>query len=284
MTAFEDYRSLLFGIAYRMLGTAMDAEDMVQEAYLRLNNLAITPENPKAYLRKVVTNLCLDYLKSAKNQRENYIGEWLPEPVYTERFNPLELIGSRETLSMAFLVLVEKLSPLERAVFILREAFDYDYSAIAEILDKSESACRQVYSRAKKHLHTETNRYQQDTASQAKLVQQFAQAMQTGDIQALTQLLAEDASLYSDGGGKVSAALHPLLGRETIMRFLIGLGTQAVKQQMHVQVQIVSLNGESAILFRDEKGQVFLAACFEVHGETIQRLRFIRNPDKLQNL
>ena len=187
---FEAHRPLLFSIAYRMLGSVMEAEDMVQETYLRyINSAPAAIESPKAFLSTITTRLCLDHLKSAKISREAYIGPWLPEPLPTgdTATNPLE---KYDMISMAALVLLENLSPLERAVFLLRGVFDYSYAEIAAIVDKSEANCRQVYHRAKQYLHQHRPRFESSAADQEKLVAGFLQAVQAGDVEALTSLLA----------------------------------------------------------------------------------------------
>ena len=285
MTTFEEQRGKLFAIAYRMIGSAMDAEDIVQDAWLRYQQITSPPENPSAYLRKIVTNLSLDHLKSAKVQREQYIGEWLPEPIVTDTSSPADELQKAENISVAFLVVLETLSPLERAVFILREAFDYDYSEIGRILDKSESACRKIFSRAKKHIHNNRPRFDTTPEAHTRLVSHFINATQEGDIHAMTQILAEDVSLVSDGGGKVAAAIRPLLGREKILKFLGGIYKRGQDMGIAYQIEGMILNGEQGMIGRYvETGEIFLAATFEVHQEQIATIRFIRNPDKLAKL
>src|SRR5690606_29198030 len=217
---FEEYRSLLFAIAYRMLGSAMEAEDIVQEAYLRYRDTP--PESIrslKSFLTTIVHHLCLDHLKSAQVRRENYVGPWLPEPIITDDNaslrSPLHQITSRESISMAFLVLLESLSPLERAVFLLREVFDYEYAEIAQITGRSESACRQLFSRAKKHIRDNRPRFPASPEDHEKMVVRFMDACVAGDIDGLMSLLAEDVTAWTDGGGKVTgAARYPIQGRD----------------------------------------------------------------------
>jgi len=283
MTTFEEHRGKLFAIAYRMIGSAMDAEDIVQDAWLRYQQLTTPPDNPSAYLRKIVTNLSLDHLKSARVQREQYIGEWLPEPIATD--NVGDSLSKAESISVAFLVVLEKLSPLERAVFILREAFDYNYAEIANILDKSPSACRKIFSRAKQHIHDNRPRFDATPETHTRLVTHFISAIQDGNVNTITSLLAEDVSLYSDGGGKVSAAIRPLHGRDIIIRFLDGIRKLAVKNKVPYHVDPIKLNGEQGMIARNvETGEVIFATTFEVHQEQIVTLRFVRNPDKLATL
>lgn len=285
MTTFEDHRGKLFAIAYRMVGSAMDAEDIVQDAWLRYQKLTTPLDNPSAFLRKIVTNLSLDYLKSAKVQREQYIGEWLPEPIATDIASPADLLHKAETISVAFLVVLETLSPLERAVFILREAFDYDYKEISEILDKSEGACRKIYSRAKQHIHDNRPRFDATPEDHTRLVNHFIHALQEGDITEITNALAEDVTLVSDGGGKVAAAIHPLHGRDTILKFLFGLQKRAMDAKIAYEISPITLNGEQGLISRlTDTGEILFAATFEVHHEQIVTMRFVRNPDKLATL
>jgi len=220
LQTFEMHRSLLFSIAYRMLGSVMEAEDMVQETYLRYINTAIdTIESPKAFLSTITTRLCLDHLKSAKVRREEYIGPWLPEPLRTD--DATTPIDKYEMVSMAALVLLEKLSPLERAVFLLRGVFEYSYTEIAKIVEKSEANCRQSYHRARQYVHQNRPRFKTSPAAQQKLVKGFLQAIQTGDVDSLNALLANDVTLWSDGGGKATAARHPLVDKNRITRLLL---------------------------------------------------------------
>jgi len=285
MTTFEDHRTKLFAIAYRMVGSAMDAEDIVQDAWLRYQQSDTPPDNPTAYLRKIVINLSLDHLKSARVQREQYIGEWLPEPIVTDTVSPADELSKAETISVAFLVVLEKLSPLERAVFILREVFDYGYDDIAGILDKSESACRKTFSRAKQHIQDNQPRFETSPQEHTRIVNQFMTAINTGDLNKITNLLAEDATLVSDGGGKASAATRPLHGRDIILRFLAGIQKRGNDMGVPYRLEICTLNGQQGVVGRVEQtDRPFLAATFEVHKGQIVTIRFVRNPDKLSRL
>jgi RNA polymerase sigma-70 factor, ECF subfamily len=283
---FEEYRSLLFALAYRMLGSVMEAEDIVQEAYLRYR--ATPPESIrtlKSFLTTIVHNLCINHLKSAREQRENYVGPWLPEPIITgdgaSLLSPLRQITDRESISMAFLVLLESLSPLERAVFLLREVFDYEYADIAQITGRNEAACRQLFSRAKKHIIEHRPRFPASPEAHAKMVDRFIQACITGDMDGLMSLLAEDVTIWSDGGGKVSAAArHPLQGRETVARAIIGYLSRAPEG---TTVEVIEANGLPALLAR-VKGQIFSVFTLEVEGDVIRAVRNVVNPDKLAHL
>lgn len=275
--AFENYRPLLFSIAYRMLGSAMEAEDIVQEAYLRYS--AIAPETiraPKAYLSKMITHLCLDQLKSAREQREQYIGPWLPEPLRTEP-QPADA----DTISTAFLVLLESLSPAERAVFLLHEVFDYEYGEIAEMLDKEEAACRQLFHRAKQHITANKPRFKPAPEAHRAILGKFLQAVGSGDMQGLVSLLAEDVVNYADGGGKVFAARHPIVGRENVARVILGV----IKHLVHgeLSIEVAPINGEDAIIVYID-GKIQSVMQLENDGEKIHAIRTIVNPDKLHRV
>jgi RNA polymerase sigma-70 factor (ECF subfamily) len=283
---FEEYRSLLFAMAYRMLGSAMEAEDIVQEAYLRYR--AAPPESIRAlksFLTTIVHHLCLDYLKSAQARRENYVGPWLPEPVITDEgaspLSPLRQIAERESISMAFLVLLESLSPLERAVFLLREVFDYEYDEIAQITGRSEPACRQLFSRAKKHIQQQRPRFPASPEAHARIVGRFLDAFVAGDIDSLMSLMAEDVTAWSDGGGKVlGAARQPIHGREKVARALIVNASHAPEG---ITVEVIEANGLPAILIRLEE-QIVGIVTLEAEGDFIRAIRAVANPDKLTHL
>jgi RNA polymerase sigma-70 factor, ECF subfamily len=274
---FEMHRGRLFGIAYRMLGSAMEAEDMVQEAYLRFAQTPLAQVAvPAAYLTRVITNLCLDHLKSAATQRENYVGQWLPEPLDTQALPDSEV----DSLSMAFMVILESLSPAERAVFLLHEVFDYGYGEIASFIGKEEAACRQLLHRAKAHVAASRPRYQASAEAHQNILQRFILAVGQGDMDGLLSLLAADAVAYSDGGGKASAALHPLVGVEAILRLLMGLRRLAPEG---LAVHMRQINGQMALILC-VNGLVESVTTLETDGEKIHVLRFMRNPDKLRHI
>jgi len=283
---FEEYRSLLFAIAYRMLGSAMEAEDIVQEAYLRYR--ATPPESIatlKSFLTTIVHHLCIDHLKSAQARRENYVGPWLPEPIITgdgaSLLSPLRQITDRESISMAFLVLLESLSPLERAVFLLREVFDYEYAEIAQITGRDEAACRQLFSRAKKHISEHRPRFPASPEAHAKMVSRFMEACIAGDLDGLMNMLAEDVTAWSDSGGKVSGAVrHPVQGRDQVARAIISLLSRAPEGSTF---ELIEANGLPALLLRIQ-GQIFSIVTLEVEGDFIGTLRSVANPDKLAHL
>jgi RNA polymerase sigma-70 factor (ECF subfamily) len=279
MDEFETYRPLLFSIAYRMLGSASEAEDMVQETYLRFR-LAQDDQirSLKSYLTTIITRLCLDELKSARAQREQYIGPWLPEPLLTNDADAA--LERRETISMAFLVLLEALTPPERAVFVLHEAFDYPFDEIGEIIGKNAVACRQLFHRARLRLDEHRPRFTASLEEQQDLTARFLLAAQSGDVQALTEALAQDVVVWSDGGGKVSAALRPVSGQDRVLRFVQGLVRKSLADFV-VSAEII--NGAPALLFWTG-GKLFMVASFRVGDGHIQEIYGIMNPDKLAYL
>ena len=274
---YEQYRHLLFSIAYRMLGSAMEAEDMVQEAFLRYENTHDKDiQSPKAYLTTIVTRLCLDQLKSAKTQREQYVGTWLPEPIFTEQAaNPEP--DDTESLSMAFMVLLENLSPVERAVFLLREVFDYDYAAIAKIVNKNEANCRRYYHLAKQYLVERRPRFEPSSAEQTKLVHRFMQAVSQGDIDGLTRVLSQDIVMYGDGGGKAPVARIPQQGHEAVIRLLLGIFRLATPD---TRAEVHDVNGSLSLVIW-QKDVLILVMNFTIVDDQITTIRNIVNPDKL---
>lgn len=284
---FESYRPLLFSIAYRMLGSAMEAEDMVQEAYLRYQ--AVPPDSVqslKPFLTTIITRLCLDQLKSARLQRENYIGQWLPEPVLTGgddtymTTSPEARLSRYESISMAFLLLLESLSPLERAVFLLREVFDYDYAEIAAIVERDEAACRQLFSRARKHVSENRPRFEPSPDVHRRILYRFLEAAENGTVDGLVDLLAEDVVSIGDGGGKVAAAVRPVAGKARVIRLLEGLVRLT---PAGAGFEITEVNGQPALIVRVE-GKAFSVLMLEIAGERITAIRVVANPDKLAHL
>lgn len=272
---FEAYRPLMFSIAYRMLGSAMEAEDMLQEAYLRYQ-AAADIRSPKAYLSQIITNLCLDQLKSARVQRENYFGPWLPEPILTAE-SPRAAASQHESISTAFLVILESLSPAERAVFLLREVFDYSYTEIAEMVGKSEANCRQIGRRARQYVRQQRPRFEPSSGEQERLVNGFLKAVESGDVAALTRLLTQDVAVYGDGGGKVPAAPHPLSGRERVVAFLMRVYPLLPAD---TRVEPAEVNGSPGLLFRSE-GKLLGVVTFNFSGGQIQAIYNLLNPEKL---
>ena len=290
MESFETYRSYLFAIAYRMLGSAMDAEDMVQETYLRYQT---TPPETiislKAFLTTILTRLCMDQLHLARRKREQYIGPWLPEPIITAGTSELakveERVDAYESISLAFLVLLEQLQPLERAVFLLREVFEYEYVEIATFLGKSEVACRQSFSRAKKHLGDHRPRFPASPDTQKQLLTGFMQAVQAGEMTPLMNLLAEDVTFWADGGGKVKgAATHQIAGRVAVARFILE-SSPIFRRSLpeDAQVELAEVNGQPALIIRAGAHALFVLT-IEVEAQRIKTIRNIVNPDKLAHV
>src|SRR5438876_5567709 len=251
--AFETYRTYLFAIAYRMLGSAMDAEDMVQETYLRYQTAKPeTIHSLKAYLTTILTRLCMDQLQLARRKRELYVGPWLPEPISTaetaETGDPEKRVEMEESISLAFLVLLEQLQPFERAVFLLREVFAYEFAEIATMLDKSEAACRRSFSRAKLHLREHRPRFPASPETHRQMLTGFLQAAQDGEMIPLLDLLAENVTLWADAGGKIKqAALRPIVGRDAVARFSLGT-VRFLPEDYRVEEDVV--NGQAAVIVR----------------------------------
>lgn len=278
---FEQYRSLLFSIAYRMLGSVHDAEDLVQETFLRWQQVVLDEvQAPKSYLSAVITRLCIDQLRSARVQREQYIGPWLPEPLLTAAPEPEAQVALAESLSLAFLVLMERLNATDRAVFLLHDIFDYSFGEIGTIVGKSAAACRQIAHRARERIAADRPRFTIDPAQIERVTQQFMQACASGDLPALMHTLAEDAVMISDGGGVVAAARHPLYGAERIARFMTGL---LQKFPANLTVQPAWINGQSGTFIYID-GQLDSVMLLEINMQHIQRLYFVRNPAKLRSI
>ena len=277
---FNNYRSLLFSIAYRMLGSAMDAEDMVQEAFLRWQQTPIEDiHSAKAYLTTIITRLCIDHLERAYVQRESYVGAWLPEPISTSAESH-ESIILRESLSIAFLVLLENLAPIERACFLLREVFEYDYADISAMVGKSEQNCRQMVSRAKSHLAERRPRYEVTPEQQSQLLAQFMQSCAEGDMQGLLAILETDIVNWSDGGGKRSAALNLVYGAENVAKLAIGV-TRRIPP--NAELRIHPVNGQPAIVIYSA-GQPYSVTLLDLYEGRVRGLYNILNPDKLRRL
>ena len=288
--SFETYRSYLFAIAYRMLGSAMDAEDMVQETYLRYQSTPPeTITSLKAFLTTIISRLCVDQLHLARRKREQYLGPWLPEPIITadnlQVSSPEERVDREESISMAFLLVLEQLQPVERAVFLLREVFDYDYAEIATFLGKSEVACRQWFSRAKKHLADHRPRFSAPPETQRQMLTSFQRALQGGEMAPLMHLLSEDVTFWADGGGKVKGvATRQLFGRDVVVRFMLD-NTPIFRNTLpaDTRVELAEVNGQPALITRS--GDKALAALtIDIEAEQIKAIRFVANPDKLAHI
>jgi RNA polymerase sigma-70 factor (ECF subfamily) len=283
----DELRPRAFGIAYRMLGSVTEAEDVVQEALLRLHGVLEAGEEirvPEAYLATVVTRLGINRLRSAQMQRETYFGEWLPEPVVTGDLNdPAAHAEMSDSLSLAFLVLLERLSPEQRAVFLLREVFDYGYDAIAEIVGKSEAACRQLAVRARRHIEEERPRFEASRRDQDELARRFMTAAQAGDMDGLEALLAHDVALHGDGGGKVRAVMHPIFGRRQVARSVLRF-MEVVRAIEGFSTRPVEVNGHPGALGFDGQQRILFALSLDIADGQVQGIRGIVNPDKLRHL
>ncbi len=281
-----DFRPLMFSIAYRMTGSVTGAEDLAQEAFFRLERArqgGVVVESPKAYLAAATTRLAIDHMRSARVRRESYVGTWLPEPIVADlKDSPEQMAELSDSLSMAFLVLLESLSPVERAVFLLREVFDYSYEDIAQIVEKSEANCRQIFGRARQHLDTHQARYEASTEHSESLLRSFLAAARDGDLDQLVDLLAADAVFCGDGGGKAAAIRQPLYGRDRVAAFILTLFAQA--KRLGVTVEPVHVNGGPGLVTRDPQGKIVSVLCLDVLDGVIQTVRSIVNPDKLQHL
>lgn len=276
---FEQHRSLLLGLAYRLLGSMWDAEDVVQEAYVRWTRTDPSAiRQPRAFLITVVSRLALDQLKSARASRETYVGTWLPEPVATARLGPLDTTELRDTVSYATLHLMERLSPPERAVFVLREAFELPYTDIAEIIGNSVQSCRQVHSRARRRLGDGADRFHPSRADHSRLLDGFLQAATSGDLSGLREVLSDDVTAWTDGGGKVRAALRPVTGRVKVLAFLTGL----ISRYTVEQGRIADVNDEPAIAITVDGSERFVT--LDVRGGLIHGIYAVVNPDKLTHL
>ncbi|MEO5951156.1 MAG: RNA polymerase sigma-70 factor [Chloroflexia bacterium] len=281
---FNSHRPLLFSIAYRMLGSAADAEDILQEAYLRWERASAEDvRSPQAYLTTIVTRLSIDQLRKEKSRRETYVGPWLPEPLMTSYTPNLAAnIELAESLSMAFLLLLETLAPVERAVFLLREVFSYEYDEIAHIVGKSESNCRQIVRRAQAHLRDRRPRFPVSREHQEKMMTSFLTACANGDMGALVNLLTTDIVFISDGGGKAQAALNPIYGPDKVIRFLLAVVRKLAAIPNTVNY-ITELNGQLAVItYTNDRPISTLTLSYK--GDRISQIESVLNPDKLHQL
>jgi RNA polymerase sigma-70 factor (ECF subfamily) len=283
LSAFEEHRSLLFSIAYRMLGSVADAEDTLQDAFIRWRHASdIEVRSPKAFLTTIVSRLCINHLQSARVQREAYVGEWLPEPLVTDPGrNASEILQVDESVSMALLLLLERLTPEERAVFLLHEVFDYKHAEIAAALSLTETNCRQLLRRAQQHVSLARPRFKPPDREHKELLERFYQAASNGDVDGLIALLAADAVVHTDGGGKATALPHPIHGADKIARAAVQ-GLRRLTAQ-HAQLRMVSINGAPGFVsyLNGRPHSVFSA---ETRNGRIQALYIVTNPDKLAHL
>jgi len=285
--SYEEFRPLMFSIAYRMLSSASEAEDIVQEAFLRFHRESgkgTAIESPKAYLSTITTRLSIDHLRSARVRRESYVGTWLPEPLLTDtEADVTQHAETADSLSMAFLVLLESLTPVERAVFLLREVFEYGYDEIATVVGKSEDNCRQISVRARRQIEAKKPRFEASRTRREELARRFFEAVAGGDAQGLVSLLAADVVAYGDGGGKGPAFPRPVYGRDRVARVL--LGPTARGERLGVSgMRFVAINGQPGALFLDPEGRPVAAVTLDIADDVVQTVRAVSNPEKLGHL
>ena len=285
--AYVDLRPLLFSIAYRMLGSVSEAEDVVQEACVRYQSALgndVTVESPKAYLSAAVTRLAIDHLKSARVRRETYVGEWLPEPLVTDEGagDPAGHAEQADSLSMSFLVLLERLTPVERAVFLLHDVFDYDFEEVGRIVRRTPANCRQQAVRARRFIAENRPRFDTDEAERDELVSRFFAAAERGDLDGLIELLAEDVIVHGDGGGKVPQWYEPIIGAEKVARLFAQMGRQT--ETLGATFEPHRINGQPGVIFRGPHGGVFSVMSIEVVDGKVATIRSVVNPDKLGHL
>ena len=283
LAAFEQHRGLLFSIAYRMLGSVADAEDTLQDAFIRWQRASDADiRSPKAFLVTIVSRLCINYLESARVRREEYVGEWLPEPLVTEPGSTAsEIVAVDESVSMALLLLLERLTPVERAVFLLREIFDYTHAEIAEALGLSEPNCRQLLRRARQHVRTARPRFKASAGEHVDLLERFYQAAASGDMDRLLALLSSDVVFHSDGGGKAPALPKPIYGPDKVARAVVH-GLRRFLSQNALQ-RIVQINGEPGVVSY-LNGRPHSVFTLEASAGRIQAIYIVTNPEKLSHL
>jgi RNA polymerase sigma-70 factor (ECF subfamily) len=283
LAEFDQYRSLLFSVAYRMLGSVADAEDMLQETFIRWQQ---APEyevrSPRAFLVTIISRLCINHLQSARVQREEYVGQWLPEPIVTgPGSDPLQLIRVDESISMAFLVMLERLTPVERAVFLLREVFEYGYTEIAAVLNQTEANCRQIFSRARQHVTAMRPRFQASQQHRDDLVERFLKATTTGDMDALLHLLSADVVLHSDGGGKAPAVPNSIHGADKVARGALGgLAKLLPNNLVH---RLAHINGDPGVVSY-LNGTPYSVLTLQTGEGLIQAIYIVTNPEKLAHI
>jgi RNA polymerase sigma-70 factor, ECF subfamily len=283
LATFDQYRGLLFSIAYRMLGSVADAEDILQEAFIRWQQSQQEEiRSPRAFLVTIVSRLCVNHLQSARVQREQYVGQWLPEPIVTgAEGDPLGIIRIDESLSMAFLVLLERLTPVERAVFLLREVFEYEYSEIASVLGQTEANCRQILRRARQHVGAMRPRFRTPPQKRDALMESFLAAINTGAMDGLMILLTEDVVLHSDGGGKGVAVPNLVRGIDKVARGILGSLDRLVPKNL--VWTLTDINGQPGLInYLD--GVPHSVLTIDIKGDRIQAIYVITNPEKLSRL
>jgi RNA polymerase sigma-70 factor, ECF subfamily len=277
---FEELRPLLFAIAYRILGSVVEAEDVVQETWLRYESSPTQPTSTKAFLAAVVTRISIDVLRSARVRRETYVGPWFPEPLLTDSYeDPARSAELADSLSMAALLLLERLSPLERAVFVLRDVFGFDFLEIASAVGRSEAACRQLAVRARRHMEVGRPRFEADRREREELAARFFDALRDGDVDGLRELLAADVQMVGDGGGKAPALPKSVIGADNVARLLASIFPVLAKIDARVEQREV--NGQPGAIVHDRDGEVVGTLTLDTLDGQIQTIRTVANPDKL---
>jgi RNA polymerase sigma-70 factor, ECF subfamily len=277
---FEELRPLLFAIAYRILGSVAEAEDAVQETWLRYEASPAQPTSVKAFLSAVVTRVSIDVLRSARVRREEYVGQWFPEPLLTDPYqDPERSAELADSVSMAALLLLERLSPLERAVFVLREVFGFGFGEVASAVGRSEAACRQLAVRARRHMDVGRPRFEADRREREELASRFFGALREGDVEGLRELLAADVQLVGDGGGKAPTLARSIIGAEKVSRVLVSVFPWLVR--IEVTLEPRQVNGQPGAIFRDRDNRVLFTMTLDVLDGQIQAIRSVSNPDKL---
>jgi RNA polymerase sigma-70 factor, ECF subfamily len=280
---FEELRPLLLSIAYRILGSVSEAEDAVQETWLRYQASPTQPTSTKAFLSAAVTRISIDVLRSARVRRETYVGQWLPEPLLTDPYeDPARSAELADSVSMAALLLLERLSPLERAVFVLREVFGFSFPEVASAVGRSEAACRQLAARARRHMDVGRPRFEADRREREELAARFFNALRDGDIEGLSELLAADVQLVADAGGKAPALARSVIGANNVARVLASNLPLLVK--IGARLEPHEVNGQPGAILRDRSDKVVGALTLEVLGGRIQTIRSVINPDKLGHI
>ncbi|MGH8869925.1 MAG: RNA polymerase sigma-70 factor [Actinomycetes bacterium] len=285
--AFVDLRPLLFSIAYRMLASVSEAEDMVQETFIRYQQSlrdGVTIGSPKAYLSAVITRLCIDHVRSAPKRREAYVGQWLPEPLITdaEASDPAAHAEQADSLSMAFLLVLERLNPVERAVFLLHDVFGYGFGEIAAIVDKSEANCRQLAARARRHITAEKPRFEASRERRDRLAERFLAAFREGDLDGLVDMLADDVVAYGDGGGKAPQWVMPILGADRVARLFVGMSREMREHEIVIEPHQV--NGQPGAALRTPDGRLINVFSLDIVDGVVQTVRSVINPDKLSHI
>jgi RNA polymerase sigma-70 factor (ECF subfamily) len=277
---FEQLRPLLFSIAYRILGSVSEAEDAVQETWLRYQSSPTQPTSAKAFLSAAVTRISIDILRSARVRREQYVGQWFPEPLLTDPYqDPERSAQLADSVSMAALLLLERLSPLERAVFVLREVFGFGFGEIAPAVGRSEAACRQLAVRARRHMDAGRPRFAADRKERDELAARFFDALREGEVEGLRELLAADVQLVGDGGGKAPQLARSIIGAEKVARVLASIFPWLVR--IEVTLEPHEVNGQPGAIFRDADGKVLSTIALDILDGRIQAIRSVQNPDKL---